>query len=119
MNLLVGVEVEETETFTRAVKKLQKRFKNIKTDCDKFIDEINTTDDLGIHLGEGIYKVRITNTNKNRGKSSGYRLISYLKLIDKKLYLMYVYDKSDIANISEKEIDTLVKKTTLEANKIS
>ena len=114
MNSLVGVDIEETETFTRAVKKLQKRFKSIEDNCDKFLDNIQCTDDLGIHIGNGIYKVRISNSNKQSGKSSGYRLISYLKLIDKKLYLMYIYDKSDLDNISEKEIDTLVKKTILE-----
>jgi len=113
LNSLFGVDIEETETFTRAVKKLQKRFKNIQEDCNEFTQKINITDDLGTHLGSGIYKVRIANSNKQSGKSSGYRLISYLKLIDKKLYFMYIYDKSDLDNISEKEIDTLVKKTIL------
>lgn len=59
MNSLTGVSIEETETFTKAVKKLQKRFKHIESDCDKFMETMNTTDDLGVDLGNGIYKVRI------------------------------------------------------------
>ena len=59
MNSLTGVSIEETETFTKAVKKLQKRFKYIESDCDKFMETINITDDLGVDLGNGIYKVRI------------------------------------------------------------
>ena len=114
MNSLSGISIQETDTFAKAVKKLQKRFKNIEKDYDKFIDSIETTDNLGIDLGNGIYKVRIANSDKQTGKSSGYRLVSYLKLIDSTLYLMYIYDKSDLDTISEKQIDTLIKKTIIE-----
>lgn len=114
MNSLHGVDIEETETFSKAVKKLQKRFKNIKQDCNTFIQDIQTTKNLGTHLGNGVYKVRIANSDKKSGKSSGYRLISYLKLIDKKLYLMYVYDKSDFSTVSENAIDELIQKILFE-----
>ena len=112
MNHLSGLVIEETETFNKAVKKLKKRFKNIENDCDEFVQSIETTDNLGVDLGNGVYKVRITNSDKKSGKRAGYRLITYLKLIDNKLYLMYIYDKSDLATVSEKQIDTLIKKTT-------
>lgn len=113
MSSLVGFDIEETDTFAKAIKKLQKRFKSVEDDCDSFIQSIKTVDELGIHLGNGVYKVRIANSNKKSGKSSGYRMISYLKLIDKKLYLMYIYDKSDLDSVSEKEIDELIKKTII------
>ena len=73
-----------------------------------FVNTIETIDDLDINLGSGVYKVRIANSDKNSGKSSGYRLISYLKLIDNELYLVFIYDKSEIENLTEKEIDTLI-----------
>ena len=114
MNSLHGLVIEETETFAKAVKRLQKRFKNIEADCDEFVQSIQTTEHLGTNLGNGIFKVRIANRDKKSGKSAGYRLISYLKLIDNKLYLMYIYDKSDLDTVSEKQIDTLIKKTILE-----
>ncbi|MGE4420241.1 MAG: type II toxin-antitoxin system RelE/ParE family toxin [Sulfurimonas sp.] len=114
MSSLLGVIIEETETFAKAVKQLQKRFKNVETDCDEFVHNIKIIDNLGVNLGSGVYKVRIANSDKKSGKSSGYRLISYLKLIDNKLYLMYVYDKSDLGTVSEKQIDALIKKTILE-----
>ncbi|QNM90553.1 type II toxin-antitoxin system RelE/ParE family toxin [Aliarcobacter cryaerophilus] len=63
---------------------------------------------MGINLGNNIFKVRIANSDKNRGKSSGYRLISYLKLIENELYVIYIYDKSDMENINENEIDKLI-----------
>jgi hypothetical protein len=55
-----------------------------------------------------IYKTRIANSDKHSGKSGGYRLISYLKLVDNELYLIYIYDKSDFENLSENKIDQLI-----------
>lgn len=63
---------------------------------------------MGISLGAGIYKARIANSDKKSGKSGGYRLISYLKLINDELYLLYIYDKSDFENVSEVKIDEMI-----------
>lgn len=105
---LKDINIKDTYSFNKEVKKLKKRFKNIENDYLNFVNSIKELDDLGVHLGSNIYKVRLANSDKNSGKSSGYRLISYLKLIDKELYLIYIYDKSDIENISEKEIDKII-----------
>ena len=69
MSSLFGVIIEETETFAKAVKQLQKRFKNVETDCDEFVHNIKTIDNLGVNLGSGVYKVRIANSDKKSGKS--------------------------------------------------
>ena len=108
MKKLSNIVIKDTETFNKSVKHLKKRFKNIENDCNNFINSIEYENDLGVHLGKGIYKVRIANSNKNSGKSGGYRLISYLKLIESELFLLYIYDKSDLENLSENEIDSLV-----------
>jgi hypothetical protein len=98
----------DTKTFNKAVKKLKKKFRNIEKDCLLFIDSIKTDEDLGVYLGKGIYKTRITNSDKSSGKSSGYRLISYFKIIDNELYLMFIYDKSEFENVSESDLDQLL-----------
>lgn len=71
---------------------------------------MTSLDDLGIELKNNVYKVRIANSNKNKGKSAGYRLISYVKLIENEIHLIYIYDKSSLENISEKELATLLLK---------
>ena len=55
-----------------------------------------------------MFKVRVANSDKNKGKSAGYRLISYLAIIENELHLLYIYDKSKLVNITEKEVDELV-----------
>jgi hypothetical protein len=84
----------------------------IENDVDRFLDSVSCTDQLGVNLGDNIYKARIANSNKNSGKSGGYRLISYLKLVDRKLILLYIYDMGDYENISENEIDKLILENT-------
>jgi hypothetical protein len=108
MKKLTNLTIRDTEHFNKAVKKLKKRFRNIEKDYMAFVNSIENDDDFGIYLGDGIYKTRIANSDKNVGKSGGYRLISYLKLIDNELYLLFIYDKSDFENIGENEIDSLI-----------
>lgn len=102
--------IKEQNLYLKSKKKLSKKFKNISYDIDNFLNNIQTKDDLGIELKSNVYKVRISNTNKHKGKSAGYRLISYLKVIDNELHLLYIYDKSSIENLTEKEIDTIILK---------
>jgi len=103
-------KVVEQELYQKAFKKLSKTYKNINLDVDNFLESIQTKEDLGIELKSNIFKVRVANTNKNKGKSAGYRLISYLAIIENKLHLLYIYDKSKLVNLSEKEIDEIVLK---------
>ncbi len=92
------------------MKRLSKNFKHINSDIDKFLNALTAKEDLGIELKSNIYKVRIANSDKNKGKSAGYRLISYLKIVNNELHLLYIYDKSSLENLTEKEIDTLILK---------
>jgi len=57
-----------------------------------------------------VFKVRVANSDKNKGKSAGYRLISYLAVVENELHLLYIYDKSKLVNVTEKEVDSLVLK---------
>ncbi|NKQ40683.1 MAG: type II toxin-antitoxin system RelE/ParE family toxin [Sulfurovum sp.] len=100
--------VIEQDLYLKALKKLSKKYKNIESDIENFLLSINSIKDLGVELKHNVYKVRIANSDKNKGKSAGYRLISYVKIVDNELHLIYIYDKSSLANISEKELDTLL-----------
>ena len=102
------LEIIEQNLYKKSIKKLSKKYKNIFSDIDEFLNSITSVKDLGVHLGDNVYKARIKNSNKNKGKSAGYSLISYLKIVNNELHLIYIYDKSQISNLTEKEIDELV-----------
>jgi hypothetical protein len=100
--------VVEQELYKKAFKKLSKTYRNIDLSIKDFLQFISTKEDLGIELKSNIFKARIKNHDKNKGKSSGYRLISYLAVIENELHLLYIYDKSKLVNITEKELDKLI-----------
>jgi hypothetical protein len=102
--------VVEQELYKKAIKKLSKTYRHIDLDVKDFLESINTKEDLGIELKSNVFKVRVANSNKNKGKSAGYRLISYFKIIENELHLLYIYDKSKLVNVTEKQVDELITK---------
>ena len=101
-------QIVEKTLYKKSLKKLSKNYKNIEKDIDNFLNSIKSKNDLGIELKSNIFKARIKNSDKNKGKSAGYRLISYLAIVKNQLQLLYIYDKSKIENLTENEIDKLV-----------
>ena len=57
------------------MRKVSKTYKNIDSDINNSLDSIDIKNDLGIELKSNVFKVRIANSDKNKGKSAGYRLI--------------------------------------------
>ncbi|HRF57721.1 MAG TPA: type II toxin-antitoxin system RelE/ParE family toxin, partial [Campylobacterales bacterium] len=94
-------------------KKLEKRYPQISNDLAEFTKTIYSKDDLGTSLGNNIYKARIKNSDKNRGKSGGYRLITLLKVIENEVYLLFIYDKSDFENINDSDILELIEAASI------
>ena len=106
----MSYSVIEQELYLKALKKLSKKYRNINSDIEDFLLNLSSLDDLGIELKNNTYKVRIANSDKNRGKSAGYRLITYVKVIENEIHLIYIYDKSSLENVTEKELDRLILK---------
>lgn len=55
-------------------------------------------------LGKNCFKLRLSVKSKYKGKSGGVRIITHIAVIDRKLYLLSIYDKSEIESLSDKEI---------------
>jgi hypothetical protein len=64
---------------------------------------------MGTSLGNNRYKIRLKISSKSQGKSGGARVITYLKTSDDELWLLTMYDKSDIENVSDAFLDDLIK----------
>ena len=48
-------------------------------------------------------------TSKGKGKSGGSRVITGVKIVNQVVYLLTFYDKSEQENISDKELDELLR----------
>ena len=103
-----------TENFISEAKKLAKKYPHIKEDFlllrdDLKIDPVTGND----FLGDDLYKVRMQITDKNKGQSGGARLIINVKIIEKMVYVISVYDKSKIENLLDNALDKLLKNAGL------
>lgn len=68
------------------------------------------TPNLGIPLGNDVYKIRLEIASKGKGKSGGARVITYAKLDDTTVLLLSIYNKGEKENITDKEIKKLLDK---------
>jgi len=88
---------------------LPKKYPSLKKDMLALSNELLQNPRLGTSLGSECYKIRMAVSTKGRGKSSGARVITYLKIRDEIIFLMAIYDKSEMANISEKDLKDRLK----------
>jgi hypothetical protein len=91
--------------FERQFKRLAKKYLSLKTNFNSFERERAEYPKMGKSLGKDIYKVRLSVASKGKDTSSGIRIITYLRVLAKTVYVLAIYDKSEIKNITEKEIE--------------
>ncbi|MBK6539765.1 MAG: type II toxin-antitoxin system RelE/ParE family toxin [Flavobacteriales bacterium] len=72
------------------------------------LDNLTHDPMAGTYIGRGCYKVRMSIGSKGKGKSGGARVITYVRVINKVVVLLTMYDKSEKENITEKERDHLI-----------
>jgi hypothetical protein len=97
-----------TEPFEKKLKRLAKKHKSLKSDLLEVIEQLAENPTLGTPLGKECYKIRVAITSKGKGKSGGARMITYVRIVSENVFLMDIYDKSEQANISDKELQLLI-----------
>lgn len=105
----MSFKVKTISVFERQAKRLIKKFPSLKTEILELIKELKEQPDKGIPIGNNCYKIRLAIASKGKGKSGGARIITHLIFTDDTVYLLTIYDKSDIENLTNKEILKLVK----------
>jgi hypothetical protein len=60
-----------------------------------------------------VYKVRLAIASKGKGKSGGARVITFVKVVNEKVYLVSIYDKGQLDNLTKDQILELLKKVGL------
>lgn len=102
-------DVFTSSLFDKEFKKLCKKHKSAKSDIITFVETLKTNPIQGIPIGSDCYKIRIAITSKGKGKSGGARLITNIRVVNEKIYLLSIYDKSEQDSISEKQLEAVLK----------
>ena len=106
------VRFNYTDEFKRQAKRLDKRYRSLPDDIDWLQNELKNNPNLGVSLGGGKRKIRLASKSKGGGKSGGLRVISLnvvVDVVDTCVNLLTIYDKKEIANVSDKYIDSIIK----------
>lgn len=100
--------------FERQFKRFRKKYHSLVEVFRCFLGTLKENPFQGVSLGNCIRKVRFGVASKGGGKSGGMRVITFsLNKVNDDIYeltLLYIYDKSEMGNVSDKYIQYLLDK---------
>ena len=100
------------ERFKKEAKRLAKKYPSLKSELSELSETLKRNPRTGIPLGNNVFKVRLAIRSKGKGKSSGTRVITYLVTEQKEIYLLTIYDKSELNNIDDKTLKEIISDLT-------
>ncbi|PJJ83919.1 type II toxin-antitoxin system RelE/ParE family toxin [Mucilaginibacter auburnensis] len=103
--------VRLTSFFLKKAKRLLKKYRTLQESLAKLESDLKVNAKLGVSYGANIYKIRLADNSKGKGKSGGFRVITYV--IEEKeesidIYLITIFDKSEEASIDKDDIKTIL-----------
>lgn len=105
------LQIEYTPEFKRNLRALSKKYRHIRSDIQPLIDRLQAGEILGDQVPRtryAIFKMRVQNSDIQKGKSSGYRLIYHLKTASNVVFIT-IYSKLEQGDISAEQIRSIVK----------
>lgn len=104
------VQVEFTPEFKRNVRQLSKKYRHLQADVQPTITQLEAGQTPGTQIprtGYTVFKVRLQNSDIQKGKRSGYRMIYYLKTPEVVL-LITLYSKTEQGDIAAEHIRRII-----------
>ena len=95
--------------FEKQAKRLIKKYPSLKAEVSELIHSLSENTKQGTPIGNNCFKIRVAIGSKGKGKYGGARVITHLVVKESVVYLISMYDKSEMPSISGKEIEELLK----------
>ncbi len=104
----MSFEIRTLPEFDQRAKALAKKYASLKRDLQELVVALAEDPKQGTALGKDCYKVRMSIASKGKGKSGGARVITCVRIVGEQVWLLTIYDKSQRASITDKELKQLV-----------
>jgi hypothetical protein len=104
--------ITTTTFFDKYYKKYKNKFHTLQNELEDLVNDLLLNPYQGTDLGNGLFKIRLKCKSKNKGKSGGVRVVTYLLNVDDNsidITLLIIYDKSEINDISKSELQQISK----------
>jgi mRNA-degrading endonuclease RelE of RelBE toxin-antitoxin system len=102
---------EVAPEFEKSLKRLSKKYPSLKVDYLEFLSELEKNPMIGIEIFPNCRKARIAIKSKGKGKSGGGRIIFYFEIVEDKIILLFIYDKSEKENEQTAYIEQIIQST--------
>jgi hypothetical protein len=102
-----------TPIFESRFKRYSKKFPSLDEEILDLEETLIRNPESGIPLGADLYKIRLASKSKGKGKSGGFRIITYLQYETEDstdIYLITIFDKSEESSIDKAHLVKIVKK---------
>ena len=110
----MNLKILRLSNFSKEAKRLYKKYKQLPTDLKSLAKRLNENPKAGIDLGANCYKIRLENSSIPTGKSGGFRIVYYYYDGEENLYLLSIFSKRDMENISDERVLELLEKYGLD-----
>jgi len=101
-------KVIPSDRFKREAKRLVKKYPSLKKELSDLSQTLSVNPESGTSLGSNTHKVRVAISSKGKGKSGGARVITYIVTEESEVYLLTIFDKSEMDSIDTKTIKDII-----------
>lgn len=104
------IQVIVSPTFNRNLRTLAKKYRSIRNDIQPIIEQLTRGELPGDQIagvGYAVFKLRVRNSDTQKGKSGGYRLIYYVQTA-RGIVLLTLYTKSEQVDIAAEDIQNII-----------
>ena len=104
------VEVDYSNEFKRNLRQLSRRYRSIRQDLEPIVEQLRSGEIIGDQVsgvGHTLYKARVKNSDSQKGKSGGYRIVYYLKT-EEHITLVTLYSKSYQSDVSAAKLRSII-----------
>jgi mRNA-degrading endonuclease RelE of RelBE toxin-antitoxin system len=104
----MSYSVIPSEKFKKEFKRLVSKYPSLKNELLELNASLEETPTLGTALGNNTYKIRLAVKSKGKGKSGGSRVVTYVIDENEEVYLLTIFDKSELDTIDDKSIKQII-----------
>ncbi|MEX0966534.1 MAG: type II toxin-antitoxin system RelE/ParE family toxin [Bacteroidia bacterium] len=105
----MNYSVKVLPRFEKLLKRLVKKYPSLKSEYTELVRSLRNDPEQGTAIGHNCYKIRLAIKSKGKGKSGGARIITHIVVTSEIVYLLSIYDKSEQADITDKELRELLR----------
>jgi len=104
----MSYSVQTIDNFEREARRLVKKYKSLKAEIGQLVDDLEANPFHVVAMRDGFYKIRLGIRSKGKGKRSGARVITCVRVVDEIVYLVSIYDESEQTDINHEMLDRLL-----------